>query len=66
MAWHDETPWARKRRDQTRAIEVAGRRMKELARLCQDWVVGDLDATTAIEQARQVIEGDADRVIRCE
>lgn len=66
MAWHDVTPWAaRKRRKQAEA-EQQKQRMQMLVDVCKSWVIGDLTDSMAIRQAKQVIEGDADRVIRCE
>ncbi len=66
MPWHDVTPWAaRKRRKQAEA-EQQTQRMNMLCNLCRDWMLGELTVDTAIRQAKQVIEGDADRVIRCE
>lgn len=66
MAWHDVAPWAlRKWRKQAEA-EQQKQRMQMLVDVCKSWVIGDLDAATAIRQAKQVIDGDADRVIRCE
>lgn len=66
MPWHDVTPWDERKRRKQREAEQHTQRMELLCQVCQSFVVGDLTAETAIRQARQVIEGDADRVIRCE
>lgn len=69
MAWHDATPWKRRQEDDQRRLAEAEQqkhRMQMLVDVCKSWVIGDLTDSMAIRQAKQVIEGDADRVIRCE
>lgn len=60
MAWHDEPPWAAKKRQR----DALAKRRERALEIVKALSAGELEADKALDQIVDVWTGDADPVVR--
>jgi hypothetical protein len=61
MAWHDETPWASKRRE---AAAIVGDRLAKIREVLVAVDAGAMAPAKALDQIEDIARGEAERIVK--
>lgn len=64
MPWHDEAPWAAKRRKQEQQKAAARGKLEQIGRLVEQARVGAVSDRRALEQIEELASGEMDAIVR--
>lgn len=64
MPWHDETPWAAKRRKQEQEKAAMASRLEQIGELVAKAKNGQVSNRKALEEIEAVASGELDSIVR--
>lgn len=64
MPWHDETPWAAKRRKQEQQKASMDQRLEQIGELVDRAKTGRVSRQKALEEIESLASGELDSIVR--